>query len=61
MGMVSPSMKNLFRVLRRFQTSRVRAKVAISATARVMRIVATATMALFRKYLGMFPVFSALA
>ncbi len=49
MGIVRPSMKNLLSVLRCFQISRVSAKVAISATTSVMRIVAMATMALFRK------------
>ena len=61
MGIVRPSMKNLFNVLRRFQISRVRAKVAISATMSVMMMVAMATTALLKKYLPMWPTFSALA
>ena len=42
-------MKNLFIVLLRFQIIRVNAKVAISATAKVIRIVETATIPLFKK------------
>ncbi len=60
-GIVSPSMKNLFIVLRPFQIRRVSAKEAISATNRVIRMVATATMALFLKYHSMCPVFRALS